>query len=358
MMKKLFLVGLMLAFCLGGETNAQDAYRAPELSSQDSWSMVLVPDTQSYVKFGRNQPVLDLMTSWISEQTDPLNIQLVLQVGDLVEHNGLLNPDGKIGNQPGKSQWEAVSRSFGKLDGRVPYITATGNHDYGILNVENRKTEYNKYFTVDKNFLTQRMLRDVALDEEGMPTLTNASYEFISPEGRKFLILVLEFAPREANLEWGIEIVNQEKYKDHTVILLTHSYLNYKNEHTETENYPITDANYGKAVWEKLVKPSKNIQMVFSGHIGGPDQKERHVGFRTDTNAGGKKVHQMTFNAQALGGGWHGNGGDGWLRILEFNGNKVEVKTFSPLFAISPTTRQFAWGTDEFKQFSFTLDDE
>lgn len=355
-MKKIIFLDFLVLIFLFSAANAQTEYQAPERSTEDSWTMILVPDTQSYVKFGRNQPILDLMTTWIREQIDPLNIKLVLQVGDLVEHNGLLNPDGIIGNQPGKSQWEAVARSFGKLDARVPYIATTGNHDYGILNVENRQTEFNKYFPVDKNFLTQRMLRDVALDEDGMPTLTNASYEFTSPEGRKFLVLVLEFAPREANLQWGIDIVNQEKYQDHTVILLTHSYLNYKNEHIESEGYPITDANYGKAVWEKLVKPSKNIQLVFSGHIGGPDVKERHVGFRTDTNAAGKKVHQMTFNAQALGGGWHGNGGDGWLRILEFNGNTVLVNTFSPLFAISPTTQKFAWGTEVFKPFSFELD--
>lgn len=170
-------------------------------------------------------------------------------------------------------------------------------------------------------------------------------------------MLVLEFAPREANLQWGIKVVNDEKYKDHTVILVTHSYLDYQNNHIEKENYPITDGNYGKAVWEKLVKPSKNIQMVFSGHIGGPDDKDRHVGFRTDKNAAGKRVHQMTFNAQALGGGWHGNGGDGWLRILEFKGNSIQVRTFSPYFAISPSTRHLAWGTEEFAPFSIELDD-
>ena len=355
-MKKLVLSYFAALILVFSQSMAQDRYQPPALESEEAWTLVLIPDTQSYVKFSRNQPILDLMTLWIRENIDPLNIQLVLQVGDLVEHNALLNPDGRIGDQPGKSQWESVARSLGKLDGRVPYIAATGNHDYGILNVENRQTEYNKYFPVDKNFLSQKMLREVALDEGGMPTLTNAAYEFISPEGREFLVLVLEFAPREANLEWGIEIVNQEKYKDHTVILLTHSYLNYKNEHIEKEGYPITDANYGKAVWEKLVKPSTNIQLVFSGHIGGPDDKDRHVAFRTDTNAAGKKVHQMTFNAQALGGGWFGNGGDGWLRLLEFQGNKVLVKTFSPYFAISPTTRQFAWGTDEFKSFSFEMD--
>ena len=357
MMKKLILLKCLLVFFLFGEVKAQAEYQAPALEQEDSWSLILIPDTQSYVKFARNQPILDLMTAWIAEQIDPLNIKLAIQVGDLVEHNAILNPDGRIGDQPGKNQWEAVSRSFEKLDGKVPYIAATGNHDYGILNVENRKTEYNKYFPVDKNFLSQKMLREVALDEEGMPTLTNAAYEFVSPDGREFLVLVLEFAPREANLQWGIQVVNDEKYKDHTVILVTHSYLNYQNEHTEKENYPITDYNYGKAVWEKLVKPSKNIQMVFSGHIGGPDDKNRHVGFRTDTNAGGKKVHQMTFNAQALGGGWHGNGGDGWLRILEFQGNTIQVKTFSPYFAISPSTRHLAWGTEEFAPFTIDLDE-
>ncbi|GHT77103.1 hypothetical protein AGMMS50262_17270 [Bacteroidia bacterium] len=66
----------------------------------------------------------------------------------------------------------------------------------------------------------------------------------------------------------------------------------------------------------------------------------------------------MVFNAQALGGGWSGNGGDGWLRILEFlpDGKTVKVKTFSPLFAASPTTQQFAWRTKPYDEFTFTLE--
>lgn len=40
----------------------------------------------------------------------------------------------------------------------------------------------------------------------------------------------------------------------------------------------------------------------------------------------------MMFNAQTEGGGWHGNGGDGWLRIMEFmpDGKTIKIKTFSP----------------------------
>lgn len=357
-MKKLLSVFFIMLIFVPFRTDlyAQGNYEAPVLESENGWTMVLFPDTQSYAKFKRNQPILDLMANWVVENIDPLNIQLVLHVGDLVEHNSILNPDGKIGNQSGKSQWEAVSRSMGAFDGRIPFIATTGNHDYGIRNIENRKTSYNEYFPVDKNFLTQKLLREHALDEEGMPTLTNAAYEFQAPDGKLFLVLVLEFAPREDNLNWAKEIVSKDAYQEHTVILLTHSYLNRNNEHIETEGYPITDKNYGKAVWEKLVKPSSNIQMVFSGHIGAPDDMDGHVGFRTDKNASGKNVHQMTFNAQALGGGWHGNGGDGWIRLLEFEGNRVRVKTFSPLFAISPSTRHLAWGTGAFGSFTFELD--
>src|SRR5690606_38660003 len=100
------------------------------------------------------------------------------------------------------------------------------------------------------------------------------------------------------------------------------------------------------------------VQMVFAGHIGSPDNPKGHIAFRTDKNAAGKKVQQMVFNAQALGGGWMGNGGDGWLRILEFlpDGKTVNVKTFSPLFAISPSTQHLAWRLEPHDQFSFQLD--
>lgn len=354
---KLILSFLLSFMWLGWSASAQEkTYNEPTLQSNDAWTLALFPDTQTYVKFKRNQPIVDLMVNWVEEHITPLNIKLVLQVGDLVEHNALVNPDGIIGNQTGRQQWEAISRSFSTLDTKVPVIATAGNHDFGIANIENRQTNYNTYFPIEKNHFNQKMIREVAPDEAGIPNLTNAIYEFIAPDERKFLILVLEFAPRESKLQWAIQMVNQKKYLDHTVILLVHSYLDSNNNHIETENYPVEDGNYGKAIWEKLVKPSKNIQLVFSGHIGAADQKSSHVGFRTDINAGGKKVSQMAFNAQALGGGWHGNGGDGWLRLLEFQGSRVLVRTFSPLFAISPGTRHLAWGSGAYESFTFDLD--
>lgn len=341
-----------------GRLNAQAKYVAPSLSNPDSWSMILLPDPQTYVKYERNQPLFELMTAWISENIDKLNIKLVLCTGDLVEQNELINPDGKASNQPSKAQWAAVSGAFNRLNGKVPYITAAGNHDYGYVKAENRKSNFNTYFPVDKNPKNQEILREVTTNIDGIPTLENASFEIASPKGKKYLVVNLEFAPRDTVLSWAKKVTGLEKYKDHTVIILTHSYLNAENQHIEKENYGVTDVNYGAAIFQKLVKPSRNIGMVLSGHIGAPDDEKAHIAFKTDKNAAGKKVQQLTFNAQALGGGWFGNGGDGWLRILEFlpDDKTVKVRTFSPLFAISPKTQNLAWRTQSYDEFSFEID--
>lgn len=339
-------------------TAQQKKYEAPALSDPNSWSIIMLPDPQSYQKFARNQPIFELMTAWISENIDNLNIKLVMCTGDLVEQNEMINPDGKAANQPSKTQWESVAGAFARLDGKVAYMLAAGNHDYGYSNISVRNSNYNKYFPVDKNFLTQKGVREVTLNGGNTPSLENAVYEFTSPQGRKFALMTLEFAPRDTVISWAKATFAQEKYKNYTGIILTHSYLNAKNEQIEKENYKISEGNYGAAIWKKLVQPSSNIQMVFSGHIGAPDNAREHVGFRQDKNAAGKKVSQMVFNAQAMGGGWNGNGGDGWLRILEFmpDGKTVKVKTFSPFFAISPTTQQFAWRAESYDQFEFSLD--
>lgn len=354
-----FLCSIVIAVCCVINVVAQQQkYMAPALSDSNSWSIIMLPDPQTYQKFERNQPLFELMTAWISENVDKLNIQLVMCTGDLVEQNEMINPNGIAANQASKQQWASVARAFGRLDGKVPYVLAAGNHDYGYSNISVRRSNYNTYFPVDKNFKTQKLIREAGLNAEGIPTMENAAFEFTSPQGRKFLLLTLEFAPRDTVIAWANKVTGMERYKDHTGIILTHSYLNSDNKQIEKENYNITDGNYGADIWKKLVQPSSNIQLVFSGHIGKPDNAKAHVGFRTDKNAAGKKVNQMVFNAQAMGGGWYGNGGDGWLRILEFlpDGKTVKVKTFSPFFAISPTTQQFAWRTEIYDAFEFQMD--
>lgn len=358
--KKTKIIALaVLAMLQLGNIQAQEKFVSPVLSNEESWTLALLPDPQTYVKFDYNRPIFDLMLSWINKNIETLNITSVLCTGDLVENNDNLYPDGKTGNMSSVEQWQGVSQSFGRLDGRVPYILTIGNHDYGYKSAENRKTFYDAYFPIGKNAKNEPMLREVGFNMDMKPTLANAVFEIPQQGKSKYLVMVLEFAPRDTVLTWARQVIAQDKYKDHRVILLTHSYLNSNNEHIKTEGYKLENPNYGAMIWEKLVYPSKNICMVFAGHIGKPNDPNGHIAFRTDKNQSGRKVQQMVFNAQALGGGWHGNGGDGWLRLLEFmpDNKTVKVKTFSPLFAISPTTQQYAWRKDAVDEFEFTLED-
>ena len=124
--------------------------------------MVVVPDPQAYTRYGRNQGILEIMTAWIAENKEKLNIQQVICVGDIVESNNLQFPDGKFANQTSKQMWECSSRAFSRLDGVYPYVLVTGNHDYGpyiypdgnhygTRSSLNRETQFNAYFPSDRN---------------------------------------------------------------------------------------------------------------------------------------------------------------------------------------------------------------
>lgn len=354
----------MAVLCLLAVKSAEgQRYETPRLSDPKSWSMVIVPDPQGYTKFKRNQPLLDLMTNWIDDNRERLNIGLVLCTGDLVEQNYITELPKENGDQLSTSQWQCVSGAFGRLDGQLPYVLCIGNHDYGTHATENRYSQFNSYFPPDRNPLNRRMLVEMAPNASGVRTLENACYEFKPPFGPPMLVFSLEYGPRKAVVEWAGALAARPEYRNHTGVVLTHSYMRSglrDHRRIVKEDYPpgFSDYTLGETLWQQLVKPSDNIRMVFCGHIIDVASHAGHVGFRTDLNVSGRKVHQMLFNAQNEGGNWKGNGGDGWLRILEFlpDGKTVKVRTFSPLFAMSPATQHLAWRTETFDQFEFLMD--
>ncbi len=355
-MKKLILSSVIFLLAWFQLFAQQTLDNAPKLSDPNSYTWILLPDPQTYNKFERNQPLFQLVTGWIADQKDKLSIQLVLCVGDLVEQNNILVADGKNGDQTSLQQWEAAGSAFSKLNNRIPYILCTGNHDYGIKSAENRYSQFNSYFPPQGNLLTQSLLVEMAPNATGVKTLENACYQWKSPFGQSFLVLSLEFAPRAEMLEWAKQVAARPEYKDYLGVLLTHSYQDSKGQRIDNEKYALVDANYGIAIWNDFVQPSANMKFVFCGHIADTESHEGMVSYREDDNLAGKKVHQMLFNAQREGGGWHGNGGDGWLRILEFlpDQKTIKVRTFSPLFWASPSTRHLAWRTESFDQYDIS----
>ena len=347
-------------------------FKLPALENPASWSMVVVPDVQTYIKQIENQGILDMMLAWIVRRRAELNIQQVLFTGDLVYRND----SGKVEQYPqqrffrsgrfndlvSEEQWKALSRLMERLDGELPYVLCTGNHDYGRNSAESRNSFFDKYFPTDRNKLTRRQLVECAPNAFGKKTLENSAYEFTAPlpDGRKFLIITLQFAPTDADLEWAKKLAALPRFANHFGIVITHSYIRGNGERITKENYALNrvGGNPGEGIFSKLIFPSKNIRLVVSGHVCTPDSWENSVGFSMAKNCAGKSVAQMVFNTQAIGGGFSGSGGDGWLRYLEFMPDRktIKARTFSPFFGASPSTCHLAWKTDARNEFTFVLE--
>ena len=343
----------------------------PELQEKGSFSMILVPDPQSYTKFAANQPLFDLQTAWIAQNIDLLNIKAALFTGDMVEHTGKLIsaplPNDYNGDQTGRQQWEAVSRALSRLDNRLTYVVAQGNHDIGHITATDRHTLADEYIRPERNIKWEKSLVATCPNFEGVHTMENSAYEFEDSAWGKLLVITFEFAPRDEAVEWAKQLTESERFKNHKVIILTHSWLDTAGNRIAKEGYTLSPCNWSEAIWQKLVYPSKNICLVLCGHTGAApkingDEAEVNYkptsSFRVDKAMDGRNIPQMMFNSQQGDGDWNGNGGDCWLRIMEFrpDGKTISVRTFSPLFALSRRTQHLAWRTADYDQFDIVIE--
>ena len=342
----------------------------PALENEGSFSMIMVPDPQSYTKFAANQPLFDLQTAWIAQNIKRLNIKAALITGDMVEQNNKVIsaplPNDYNGDQTSRQQWEAVSRGLSRLDGRLPYIACQGNHDLGYIAAEHRFSHMPEYIYPERNSMFEKTLVSTAANYQGVHTMENAAFEFQDAAWGKLLVISFEFAPRDEALDWARQLIESKRFAEHKVIVLTHSFLATNGDRIVKEGYKLTPCNWAQAVWEKLVYPSKNICMVLCGHTGDVPKMgnlseidyQPTTSYRVDKASDGRNVVQMMFNSQNGDGDWNGNGGDCWLRILEFkpDGKTIGVRTFSPLFALSPLTQHLAWRTAPYDQFEFVVE--
>jgi hypothetical protein len=300
-----------------------------------AWSMVYVPDTQNYVKWGDYQQLLPQVTSWIRDNKEEYKIQAVLQGGDIVNNNNTTNPpiNPSSGDQDSTSQWQAAQAGFYVLNGHLPYILAAGNHDHGTTNAQNRETQINTYFPISANPLIDPAQGGILKGTMNPGEIQNAYFAFTAPDGRKMLIFSLEWEPRPATVTWANQIASLPQYADYTAMLLTHNYLGANSARSTTTNVA---ADYsGDELWNGLIKTHANFEMTMNGHFGGDG-----VGYLQSINNVGDPVHQMFFNTQ-----FETMGADGWIRLFEFldDGTTVRVRTYSTLHNLERTDPAFSF---------------
>jgi hypothetical protein len=134
----------------------------------------------------------------------------------MVEQNGKLIsagiPNENNGDQTGRQQWEAVSRALARLDNRIPYIVAQGNHDIGHITATDRHTVAPQYIYPERNIKFEKALVATCPNWQGVHTMENSAYEIQDKEWGKLLIVTLEFAPRDEAIEWAKELTASKRF--------------------------------------------------------------------------------------------------------------------------------------------------
>ena len=278
-----------------------------------SFTMAVLPDTQIYAE--TYPEIFTCQTKWIADNKDRLNIAFVLHEGDITNSNV-------------DYEWLNASGSMEVLDGVVPYAIVMGNHDMGVGGeCDSRESLFHNYFPVSrfKSLSTFGGVYD--------PGRLDSSYHLFTAGGLDWLVLALEYLPRDPVLAWANQVV--ASYPSRRVIVLVHSYLFPDNtlhgssaDHDwDPEEYPIADSpggvNNGVEMWDKFVRRHPSIKFVFNGHFMARGSTGRLVGVGDK----GNRVYQMLANYQGLE-----NGGNGYMRLVTCHPGRgvVGVQTYSP----------------------------
>lgn len=329
------------AFGSGGADNPMGTGGAPGTggATGNSFTVIALPDTQYYAL--AYPQVFEAQVKWILEQRMARRIAFVVHEGDIV-------------NDDVAAQWENASQSLHKLDGIVPYVLAQGNHDYKAMGGINDRaaTMINQYFPLAP------VAASPGFRGSFEPDRIENTAQFLLMGDMPWLVISLEFGPRDAVLAWADGILKQ--YGDMPAMIVTHAYQNWDGKRYDHVAYPtFSDQPYnpwqyatnplpgsvndGEEMWTKLIRDNENVRFVVNGHTFGPTGEAAAT--LTSTHPSGAAVHQIVANYQETAP----FGGGGYLRLMEFcpDQHELRVSTYSPYLDF--------WKQDPANQFTLPL---
>jgi len=261
-----------------------------------------ISDTQGYASsFPEN---LNTMTKWIVENRERLNIQYVIQSGDMV-------------NDPKRmKEWEAVQTAFDAFIGKIPMFAIAGNHDIGGM-----------VHFYDNFYATMSRQKYTAYPTfGGEEAQGRRRYDLVTIGHENFILIGTGYSLQPADYDWLNATL--AKYADRTAILVSHWYLELK---------PETELIADSMLLHRVVAANPNVRYVLCGHRHGL----RHVEEMYDDDKDGTKertVQAIMVDYQALP-----NGGNGYFMLLTFDPvHRTVTKT-----SYSPVLDDFNYFEDE-----------
>ncbi|PWB67958.1 hypothetical protein C3F09_12555, partial [candidate division GN15 bacterium] len=286
-------------------------YGRPYEPAQD-FSIVVLPDPQNYSASlnGGSPAIFNSQTQWIVNQQVARNIVYVANEGDIVNTASV------------NAEWLAANTAMSALetvlmpDG-IPFSVGMGNHDQNPYGDPTGTAEYNSYFGESRFGGRGYYGGHYGTDNDN-------SFQLFSASGMEFIVLTLEMNPSpDVNvLNWADSLL--KAYPGRRGILMFHNLIGTGN--------PGSWSTAGSTIYNSL-KDNPNLFLMLCGHVDGEGQRQDI--YVNDT------VYTLLADYQG-----RTNGGNGWLRVLEFSpaNNEIRVKTYSPWLD--------QWETDANSQFT------
>lgn len=272
----------------------QDEIAVTQDQAADSdydFSFVWMSDTQYYSK---SFPyIYQKMVKWIADHKEDNKIKYVIHTGDIVD------------NADQEYQWVEADKDMKVLEAAgIPYGVLAGNHDVG--HQDNDYSYYSKWFGEDR-FKSQPTYGESYDNNRG-------HYDLVSSNGNDFIIVYMGWGYGDKEIDWINEVL--KKYPNRKAILNFHEFMLVSNNR----------APMAEKVFERVIKPNKNVIAALSGHYHDAELKVDPI----DDNGDGvpdRNVYQMLADYQGAP-----EGGLGYMRLMQFDlkNGKINMKTYSP----------------------------
>jgi len=198
------------------------------LSFSEKFTIALIPDTQMAIEGCHASN--DTQFSWIARHKDSLNIKEVIHLGDITNHNTVV-------------EWHNSSVAFKFIEKvNIPYNIAIGNHDGP-----------NSYTRFNDTFPLSRMPQINGSFPQGT---ANNTYTYFSAGGIDWMVLALQVdaGSYPEVMLWANQVC--VLHPKRRIIVATHAYL-------QTGGIKLQS---GIKIWNELVNKHNNIFMVVCGH--------------------------------------------------------------------------------------------
>ncbi len=275
----------------GDAVQVQFFGRALAAAPAPPFRIVALPDTQYYSQTYAS--IFTAQVQWILDHRESLNIVYVAHLGDIVN------------NADRPQQWVNANAALSLFDGvpDLPLGLAVGNHDQYPNGDPEGTQVFNTVFPFTR-------YQDRTWYGGHFGADNDNHYVLFSAGGMDFIAIHFEYdtSPEPAVLNWAKNLLTT--YASRRGIVVAHTLMGVGNPGSWTAQ--------GSATYSAL-KTHPNLMLMLCGHISGEGQ-------RTDVAAG--TVHTLLADYQS-----RTNGGNGWLRMLEFvpADNAINVTTYSPI---------------------------